>query len=166
MCRAPSFLIDCYCGSGLFALSAAKFFDLCVGIEVNEKAAGEASDNAKLNNIENCQFVAASAEAIFTSPPKLTIAGFEEVRVHDLDRRQTVVVLDPPRKGCSPEFLQQLYEYHPQRIVYMSCDPATQARDAKGIVEVGGYHIVSIQPFDLFPQTKHIESLIVFEKKQ
>ncbi|KAG7342328.1 RNA methyltransferase, TrmA family protein [Nitzschia inconspicua] len=161
----PSYLIDCYCGSGLFAVSAAKHFKLCVGIEVNEKAAGEATENAKLNSIDNCQFVAASAEAIFTSPPTLTIAGFEELKVQDLDRQQTVVVLDPPRKGCSPEFLQQLYEYSPQRIVYMSCGPATQARDAKGIVEVGGYDIVSIQPFDLFPQTKHIESLVVFEKR-
>jgi tRNA (uracil-5-)-methyltransferase len=164
--QPPAYLIDCYCGSGLFALSAAKHFDLCVGIEVNEKAAGEATENAKLNSIENCQFMAASAEAIFTSPPTFTIAGFEGKKVQDLDRQQTVVVLDPPRKGCSPEFLEQLYEYSPQRIVYMSCGPATQARDAKGIVEAGGYEIVSIQPFDLFPQTKHIESLIVFEKKQ
>jgi 23S rRNA (uracil1939-C5)-methyltransferase/tRNA (uracil-5-)-methyltransferase len=163
--RPPSYLIDCYCGSGLFALSAAKEFKLCVGIEVNEKAIGEATDNAKLNGIETCQFMAASAEAIFTSPPEITVAGFEQLKVQTLDRQETVVVLDPPRKGCSEEFLKQLYEYSPQRIVYMSCGPATQARDAKGIVEKGGYTIVSIQPFDLFPQTKHIESLIVFEKQ-
>lgn len=162
--KVPSYLIDCYCGSGLFALSAAKQFDLCVGIEVNEKAAGEATENAKLNGIDNCQFMAASAEAIFTSPPTFTIPGFEGQKVQDLDRQHTVVVLDPPRKGCSAEFLEQLYEYSPQRIVYMSCGPATQARDAKGIVEKGGYDMVSIQPFDLFPQTKHIESLVVFEK--
>jgi 23S rRNA (uracil1939-C5)-methyltransferase/tRNA (uracil-5-)-methyltransferase len=163
--RPPSYLIDCYCGSGLFALSAAKEFKLCVGIEVNEKAIGEATDNAKLNGIATCQFMAASAEAIFTSPPEITVAGFEQLKVQTLDRQETVVVLDPPRKGCSEEFLKQLYEYSPQRIVYMSCGPATQARDAKGIVEKGGYTIVSIQPFDLFPQTKHIESLIVFEKQ-
>ena len=175
-----SYLIDCYCGSGLFALSAAKDFSVCVGIEVNEKAIAEAQDNAKLNDIDNCHFVAASAEAIFTSPPTVPVPvqateasdGATEkqasemlLKVSDFPRDDTVVVLDPPRKGCSPEFLEQLYEYSPQRIVYMSCGPATQARDAKGIVEIGGYDIVSIQPFDLFPQTKHIECLIVFEKR-
>lgn len=163
--QAPSHLLDCYCGSGLFALSAASDFEVCVGIEVNDKAIGEATTNAELNGIENCQFVAASAEAIFKSTPKLEIQGKEGQQVQDFPRDQTVVVIDPPRKGCSEEFLEQLYEYSPERIVYMSCGPATQARDAKGIVEIGGYEIVSIQPFDLFPQTKHVESLIVFERK-
>lgn len=163
--KIPSYFIDCYCGSGLFALCASSKFKLCVGIEVNEKAAEEASDNAKLNNITNCQFVAASAEALFTSPPALTVPGFEEKKIQDFEREETVVVLDPPRKGCSGTFLEQLFAYSPQRIVYMSCGPSTQARDAKGIVEIGGYDIVSIQPYDLFPHTKHVECLMVFEKK-
>ena len=163
--KVPSFLLDCYCGSGLFALSAASKFKVCVGIEVNDKAIEEATSNAKANSIENCQFVAASAEAIFASSSTVKIKDEEEQKVNDFPRDQTVVVVDPPRKGCSEEFLEQLYEYSPERIVYMSCGPATQARDAKGIVEIGGYEIISIQPFDLFPQTKHVESLIVFEKK-
>jgi 23S rRNA (uracil1939-C5)-methyltransferase/tRNA (uracil-5-)-methyltransferase len=162
----PLYLLDCYCGSGLFALSAASNFDLCVGIEVNDKAIEEATQNAKANDIENCQFLAASAEAIFTSPPKVQMEGKEKQSVCDFPRDKTVVVVDPPRKGCSEEFLKQLYEYSPERVVYMSCGPATQARDAKGIIEIGGYEIVSIQPFDLFPQTKHVESLIVFERKE
>jgi tRNA/tmRNA/rRNA uracil-C5-methylase (TrmA/RlmC/RlmD family) len=161
----PKYFIDCYCGSGLFALTAASKFDLCVGIEVNNKAIAEATANAKSNNISNCQFMAASAEAIFKSPPKITLEGFEDQSVQTFPRDKTVVVLDPPRKGCSGVFLEQLYEYSPQRIVYMSCGPNTQARDAKGIVEIGGYDIVSIQPYDLFPQTKHIECLMIFEKK-
>lgn len=161
----PTYLIDCYCGSGLFALTASSKFNLVVGIEVQNKAIEEATANATSNNIKNCQFMAASAEAIFKSPPKITIPGFEELRVQEFERDKTVVVLDPPRKGCSGEFLEQLYEYSPQRIVYMSCGPDTQARDAKGIVETGGYDIVSIQPFDLFPQTKHVECLMVFEKR-
>ncbi len=163
--KVPSYLLDCYCGSGLFALTASQKFKLCVGIEVNDAAIEEATLNAETNSITNCQFVAASAEAIFLSPPALTIAGFEDQKIQNFDRDMTVVVLDPPRKGCSGTFLEQLYEYSPQRIVYMSCGPKTQARDAKGIVEVGGYEIVSIQPFDLFPQTKHVECLMVFEKK-
>jgi tRNA (uracil-5-)-methyltransferase len=157
------YLIDCYCGSGLFALSAASKMKVCVGIELNQRAIEEATANAQLNGIENTQFVAASAEAIFTSPPKLQVGEYEQVS--DFPRDETVVVLDPPRKGCSEEFLKQLYDYSPQRIVYMSCGPATQARDAKGIVEIGGYEITSIQPFDLFPQTKHVECLMIFEKK-
>jgi 23S rRNA (uracil1939-C5)-methyltransferase/tRNA (uracil-5-)-methyltransferase len=161
----PKYFIDCYCGSGLFALTAASKFQLCVGIEVQEKAIEEATANARANGIRNCQFMAASAEAIFKSPPKITLEGFENERVQDFAREQTVVVLDPPRKGCSGAFLEQLYEYSPQRIVYMSCGPDTQARDAKGIVEIGGYDIVSIQPYDLFPQTRHIECLVVFEKR-
>ena len=153
-------LIDCYCGSGLFSLSTAASFDVCVGIEVNEKAIEEARQNAELNGIDNCAFVAASAEAIFDS----TTPVEGDVLVQDFPRDTTVVVCDPPRKGCSEEFLDQLYTFGPQRIVYMSCDVATQARDVKGIV-AAGYEITSVQPFDLFPQTRHIECLIVLEKK-
>ena len=83
--------------------------------------------------------------------------------VGDFPRDTTVVVVDPPRKGCSVEFLDQLNEYRPARVVYMSCDPATQARDAKFLLSFG-YRISSIQPFDLFPQTRHIECLAVFER--
>ena len=84
--------------------------------------------------------------------------------VREFPKSTTTVVIDPPRKGCSTEFLDQLYKFSPERVVYMSCDPATQARDAEGIVEAG-YVITSVQPYDLFPQTRHIENLIVFEKK-
>mmetsp|Transcript_29895 Transcript_29895/g.62906 ORF Transcript_29895/g.62906 Transcript_29895/m.62906 type:complete len:602 (-) Transcript_29895:51-1856(-) len=172
-------LIDCYCGSGLFAIGSSSSFDVCVGIEVNDKAVEEARENAALNGIENCAFVSASAEAIFKSnnPVRVKtnkndlkqVGSYEindietsEVLVGDFPRDTTVVVVDPPRKGCSEEFLEQLDEYKPQRVVYMSCDPATQARDAKFLVSYG-YEVVSIQPFDLFPQTRHIECLAVFE---
>ena len=168
-------LIDCYCGSGLFCLSSSKYFHQCVGIEVNAKAVDEASYNAALNGIENCAFVAASAEAIFASEEAVVnhkklcddtndTESDQKVYVRDFPKDTTVVVVDPPRKGCSEEFLHQLYEFEPQRVVYMSCDPATQARDAKSIV-ANGYEIISAQPFDLFPQTRHIESLVVFERK-
>ncbi len=163
-------LIDCYCGSGLFCLSASHLFETCVGIEVNEKAIEEARYNGKLNKIENCSFVAASAEAIFESndliPCRNTndCAEKKSFRVRDFPRETTCIVLDPPRKGCSTEFLEQLYRFEPQRVVYMSCDPATQARDANGLV-TNGFDIVSVQPFDLFPQTRHVESLIIFERK-
>jgi 23S rRNA (uracil1939-C5)-methyltransferase/tRNA (uracil-5-)-methyltransferase len=175
-------LIDCYCGSGLFCLSSAASFEQCVGIEVNAKAVEEATANAELNGIENCAFVAASAEAIFesTTPIKGLVlaeddtdeadvsieaktASLSPSLVQDFPRDTTVVVCDPPRKGCSEEFLEQLYNFGPQRVVYMSCDAATQARDARGIVDAG-YTITSVQPFDLFPQTRHIECLMIFER--
>lgn len=172
-------LIDCYCGSGLFAIGSSSSFDVCVGIEVNDKAVEEARENAALNGIENCAFVSASAEAIFKSKNPVRVKTKKndrkqvgsheindietsEVLVGDFPRDTTVVVVDPPRKGCSEEFLAQLDEYKPQRVVYMSCDPATQARDTKFLVSYG-YEVVSIQPFDLFPQTRHIECLAVFE---
>jgi tRNA/tmRNA/rRNA uracil-C5-methylase (TrmA/RlmC/RlmD family) len=159
-------LIDCYCGSGLFCLGSASTFDVCVGIEVNDVAVAEARENAALNGIQNCAFVSASAEAIFQSQEPAKVNGTEDdgVLVGDFPRESTVVVVDPPRKGCSEEFLEQLNKYQPARVVYMSCDPATQARDAKSLVSFG-YEIVSIQPFDLFPQTRHIECLAVFERK-
>ena len=143
-------LADCYCGSGLFALSAAAQFEKVVGIEINDKAIAEATVNANANNITNCEFLAASAENIFDVIP-------------NFPRASSVVVVDPPRKGCSEEFLQQLYDFGPARVVYMSCDPTTQARDAAGLVE-HGYKITSLLPFDLFPQTRHIESLMILDK--
>jgi len=164
-------LIDCYCGSGLFCLTASKDFEVCVGIELNSKAVEEAQENAKINSISNCKFVAASAEAIFMSKDPVEVitksdSGEEvlsSVLVKDFPKKNTVVVIDPPRKGCSEEFLEQLYSFGPERCVYMSCDPATQARDAEGIV-AAGYKITNVQPFDLFPQTRHIESLVIFER--
>ena len=75
-----------------------------------------------------------------------------------------MVVLDPPRKGCSIDFLQQLIQFYPQRIVYMSCDPQTQARDTQYMLQTNKYEITNVQPFDLFPQTRHIECLIIFER--
>jgi tRNA (uracil-5-)-methyltransferase len=143
-------LADCYCGSGLFAIAAAPSFATVVGIEINDKAVREAQANAERNGIDHCQFLAASSENIFAE-------------IRDFPRDTTVVVLDPPRKGCSVEFLSQLYDFAPRRIVYMSCDPTTQARDAQGIV-AAGYRITSVQPFDLFPQTRHIECLMVLER--
>jgi tRNA (uracil-5-)-methyltransferase len=144
-------LIDCYCGSGLFALSAASKFRIVVGIEVNARAVEEATQNAYENQIKNCHFRSASAEYIFAD-------------IGHYPKETSVVVLDPPRKGCSDDFLHQLYTFAPYRIVYMSCDPQTQARDAQGILNTGKYRILVVQPFDLFPQTRHIECLIVFER--
>lgn len=145
-------LADCYCGSGLFALSVASKFDCVVGIEINDKAIEEATANARDNHITNCKFLAASAEHIFDV-------------IADFPRETSVVVIDPPRKGCSETFLEQLVAFQPARLVYMSCDPTTQARDAAWLVP-RGYHITSVQPFDLFPQTRHIECLMILDRNK
>lgn len=143
------YLIDAYCGVGVFALSGAKSFEKVVGIELNKAAVKSAQGNAKLNNIENCEFVVGQAENIFgtvTFPAK-----------------ETVVIIDPPRKGCDQEFIDQLAGFGPQKIVYISCEPSTQARDLKLLLGLG-YSLSTVQPFDLFPQTRHIENVITLTK--
>ena len=92
---------------------------------------------------------------------RVFLIGKAEAIFKDLEfpESETAMVIDPPRKGCDECFRQQLLQYRPQRLVYVSCDPATQARDLKDFVG-GGYAITRIQPFDLFPHTRHIENIV------
>ena len=143
-------LIDAYCGSGLFSLVGASHFQATYGVEISELAVKAAQANAELNGITNAQFYSGAAEAIFEN-------------VSHLDRDKTCILLDPPRKGCDSVFLDQLFAFGPKKVVYISCDPATQARDTKEIIDAG-YVIRSVQPFDLFPQTRHIENVIYFTR--
>lgn len=145
-----NYLLDAYCGSGLFALYAGRHFERAIGIEISEKSVEYASNNARLNGIENCEFRAGDAAALFE--------GVE------FPGPETVVVVDPPRKGCSQEFLDQLFAYGPVRVVYVSCDPATQMRDLVKFLGAG-YSIEKLQPFDLFPQTRHIENVATLVRK-
>ncbi len=139
------FLVDAYCGSGLFSLSLAGNFERVAGVEVSETSCEWARRNAQANGITNADFLTADAEAIFD-------------RI-DFAASETAVVIDPPRKGCTPEFLEQLVRFRPARVVYVSCDPATQVRDLKQLGE-GGYQPVDVQPFDLFPHTRHLECVM------
>jgi 23S rRNA (uracil1939-C5)-methyltransferase/tRNA (uracil-5-)-methyltransferase len=143
------YLVDAYCGSGLFALSAAKHFENVYGIEVSVDAVNNAGQNATANGLTNCEFVAGSAEHVFQA---LTVAGAD-----------TAVIIDPPRKGCDEIFLAQLDAFSPRRIVYVSCAPDTQARDLRWLV-AKGWKVRSARPFDLFPQTRHIESIVDLER--
>jgi len=143
------FLVDAYCGSGLFALSLARHFESVAGVEVSESSADWARQNALQNNLENVTILAASAEHIF-----------EQV-TFPADR--TSVIVDPPRKGCGEDFLQQLFSFKPQRVVYVSCNPATQIRDLQAF-NANGYSLRKVQPFDLFPQTKHLECVATLER--
>ncbi|MBC7980228.1 MAG: class I SAM-dependent RNA methyltransferase [Armatimonadetes bacterium] len=150
LAAGAKYLVDAYCGSGLFGLSLAKRFEQVAGVEVNEAGADWARRNAQLNGLENVIVMTASAEAIFA-----------EV---DFPAGETAVVIDPPRKGCTPEFLEQLVNFGPQRIIYVSCDPATQVRDYKYLRD-SGYLMEEIQPFDLFPHTRHVETVMVLAKR-
>ncbi len=143
------FLVDAYCGSGLFCLTAAREFKEAVGIEISESSIDWANRNAKQNQIENCRFLQGDAANIFA-----------EV---NFDPTKTAVVIDPPRKGSSPEFLDQLIEFAPRRVVYVSCNPATQIRDLEHVK--GHYRITRIKPFDLFPQTRHLECVVTLERR-
>ena len=139
------YLVDAYCGSGLFALASARAFERVAGVEVSESSVVFARENAAANAITNTTFTAGDASRIF--------AGL------DFPPLETAVVIDPPRKGCDPQFLQQLFAFRPRSVVYVSCDPATQMRDLKEFL-ASGYKVTAVQPFDLFPQTRHLECVI------
>lgn len=143
------YLVDAYCGSGLFALSLARHFKKVLGVEVSETSADWARSNARTNKIEHAEFLAADAGAIF-----------EKV---DFPADKTTVVIDPPRKGCDLNFLTQLFAFSPAKVIYVSCNPSTQIRDLAEF-DKAGYKVQSVQPFDLFPQTKHLECVCVLAK--
>ena len=138
-------LVDAYCGSGLFALTAAPAFDQVAGVEISETSVDFARANAVANGIANARFLPGDASAIFKGL--------------DFPPADTAVVIDPPRKGCDEAFLAQLFAFGPRAVVYVSCDPATQMRDLLQFT-ASGYRVQAVQPFDLFPQTRHLECVI------
>jgi len=115
------------------------------GIEIVREAIIDAKENAKLNNIENVQFFDGSAEEVF---PKLYEDGI----------RADVIVVDPPRKGCDQSVLDTIIKMQPKRVVYVSCNSSTLARDLKHLDE-NGYRTVEVQPVDMFPHTMHVETV-------
>lgn len=142
-------LIDAYCGVGVFGIHAATRFEQVYGVEVSRQAVTLAEVNAEGAGVGNISFLAASAEEIFNRVP---VSG-----------DSSAVLLDPPRKGCDETFLQQLFAFAPARVVYVSCGPDTQARDLKSFLDQG-YAVECVQPFDLFPQTRHIENVVVLRR--
>lgn len=136
-------VIDAYCGIGSIGLTAAKDAYKVFGIEVVKPAVTDAKKNATKNQIENAFFEVGTAEAVL---PKWKKYAFD------------VIFIDPPRRGCDTHFIQTLIEMKIPRIVYVSCDPATFARDVKALSE-GGYVLKEVTPVDMFPQTPHIEAV-------
>ncbi len=145
------FLVDAYCGSGLFTLAAAPEFEEAIGIEISETSIEWARTNAEANGITNCRFLAGTVEDLFA---EVVWSGTD-----------CAVIIDPPRKGCSEDFLRQLFVFGPGSVVYVSCNPATQMRDLVKFSEAG-YALEEVQPFDLFPQTRHLECVMTLRKHE
>ena len=137
--------VDLYCGAGTISLLLARRARQVIGIEVVPQAIRDAEENARANQVKNAVFHAAAAEELL---PRLVAQGL----------RPQVVVLDPPRKGCEEAVLQAIAHAAPRRIVYVSCDPATLARDAK-ILCANGYRAQRCQPVDMFCWTGHVETV-------
>jgi len=146
--KGSRFLVDAYCGVGLFAICASKHFEKVSGVEISAKSIMCANANAKINNVKNCDFMIGSSEEIF-----------KEIKFPASD---CSMIIDPPRSGCSTDFLEQLCAYAPKRLVYVSCGPDTQARDIAFLTK-NNYKLLKVQPFDMFPQTRHIESIATLE---
>ena len=150
-------LLDLYCGTGSIGLTMAKDAGRLVGIEIVERAVECAKTNAKINGIENAEFYcgdASDSEGIIVSAERQTGTINADV-----------VVLDPPRKGSTPELIGYIAERGIPRVVYVSCDPDTLARDCKLFFELG-YEIGTVTPVDMFPRTGHVESVVCLKKKK
>jgi len=139
-------VFDLFCGIGTISLLAAKRAKKVLGIEYVPEAVENAQDNARLNNIINAQFLAGDAGEMIDE-------GIRTVG------RPDIVILDPPRKGCDKALIGCIIEAMPKRVVYVSCDPATLARDA-AVFCTGGYEVEKIKAVDMFPQTTHVETVI------
>jgi tRNA/tmRNA/rRNA uracil-C5-methylase (TrmA/RlmC/RlmD family) len=138
-------LIDLYCGVGFFGIEAAGVVDSFVGVEYDQLAIAAARKNAASREINNGEFVAAKVEAIL---PEL---------LQKFSADKTAVILDPPRKGCWPETLELLRQTRPAQVIYVSCHPATMARDLNILCADGVFELARVQPLDMFPQTQHVE---------
>ena len=147
---------DLYCGIGSISLFLAKSAKKVIGVEIVPEAIQDAKINAEINGIENTEFLVGAAEEVV---PKY----FEEHQ-GEAECRPDVIVVDPPRKGCDEVLLKTMVEMAPERIVYVSCDSATLARDLKWL-EGNGYKVKEVTPCDMFGQTVHVESVVWMSKK-
>jgi tRNA/tmRNA/rRNA uracil-C5-methylase (TrmA/RlmC/RlmD family) len=138
-------LIDLYCGVGFFGIEAADVVDSFTGVEYDLPAIIAARKNAQLRNVTNGEFISAKAESALPDLLKKADAG------------KTSVLIDPPRKGCWPELLDLLRQARPAQVIYVSCHPATMARDLNILCADGVFNLVRVQPLDMFPQTQHVE---------
>ncbi len=139
-------LFDLYCGIGTISLYVAKYVKKVIGVEIVEKAVENAIKNAKINGIENAQFVVGAAEDVAKS------LGTADI-----------VIVDPPRKGCDEKLLKTIVDIAPESIVYVSCNPSTLARDLKFLTS-NKYYVKKVVPIDMFPRTPHVECVVLMSR--
>ena len=148
-CPEGKTVLDLYCGAGTIGLSMARSAAEIIGVEIIPEAVKDAEFNALNNGIKNARFICADAAK-----------AAEELKTKGV--KPDVVILDPPRKGCAAELLSTVAnDFAPERLVYVSCDPATLARDVK-LLSTLGYKLQEYTPFDLFPRTHHVETAALF----
>ncbi|MGV8146924.1 MAG: 23S rRNA (uracil(1939)-C(5))-methyltransferase RlmD [Alkaliphilus sp.] len=145
-------VFDLYCGTGSISLFLARKAKQVYGIEIVEKAINDAKENAILNQITNAHFFAGDAAKTVEKLYKKGITA-------------NVVVVDPPRRGCDEKLLNTIIKMKPERIIYVSCNPATLARDLKHLCK-RGYEVIEVQPVDLFPHTTHVETVSQMVKRK
>jgi 23S rRNA (uracil1939-C5)-methyltransferase len=148
--QGDEMLVDAYCGIGTMTLPLAKQVRQAIGLDVQGEAIEQAKANAKLNGIDNINFLVGTVEKLL---PELEVTP-------------DIVLLDPPRKGCDRHVIDTLLQIKPQRIVYVSCKPATLARDLKLLCQDGEYRLTRVQPADFFPQTSHVECAAFLVRQQ
>jgi 23S rRNA (uracil1939-C5)-methyltransferase len=143
-------IVDAHCGAGGTALYTAKHVKMVYGIEAVAETVADAKVNALLNGITNVEFICGLAEEVL---PDMLGSGKE------ID----AIIFDPPRKGCDKKLLETIINSGIKKIIYISCEPSTLARDLKVLVE-GGYKLVSASPVDMFPHTGKVECVVLLEK--
>lgn len=153
---------DLYCGIGTISLFLAQKAKQVYGVEIVAPAIEDARNNARINNIENVEFFVGKAEEVL---PEFYEKAMKNENAQDTDMlHPDVIVVDPPRKGCDEKCLETIVKMKPERVVYVSCDSATLARDLKFLCGQG-YEVKKVQPVDMFPHTGHIECVVSLHRK-
>ena len=150
-------LWDLYCGIGTIGLYLCGGVKQAYGVEIVPAAIEDAKMNAEINGCKNVEFFCGRAEEILP-------AWYEKESAEGRMPTADIMIVDPPRKGCDRALLETMLQMAPERIIYVSCDSATLARDLKILCE-GGYEIKAVQPVDMFPQTVHVESVVLLSRK-
>ena len=143
-------VVDLYCGLGTITLFLAKKAKKVYGIEVVSEAIADARVNAQINNIYNVEFIEGAAEKIM---PDMVKKGI----------KPDIIVVDPPRRGCHERTLEAITTVYPTKVIYVSCNPATLARDLR-YLEDRGFKTIKVQPVDMFPQTHHVECVVLITR--
>ncbi len=143
-------LLDLYCGIGTIGLSAVTQVKELIGVEIIDKAIENAKINAKINDFKNTRFICDDCKG--------AVKQLKEEGINT-----DIIIVDPPRKGCDQEVIDTLIEFSPSKIVMISCNPSTAARDCN-LLEQNGYKVIEYTPFDLFPRTAHVEVVCLLEK--